>query len=66
MCPVKKRLANAPRVPVLIKVPNWPLLKPKLAFTSGNLGTQAIIKIAKTKKSTCSSLSSTFGETVFI
>jgi hypothetical protein len=48
---VKKRLAREPRVPVLSNVPNWPLLKPKLAFTSGNLGTQAMINIAKPKKS---------------
>jgi hypothetical protein len=48
--PVRKRLAKAPNEPVLISVPNCPLLRPRLVFTSGNLGIQAMMKTAKTKK----------------
>ena len=49
--PTVNSAASEPKAPKLNTEPKRPLFTPKLAFTSGNLGTQPIIPKPKRKKS---------------
>ena len=58
-CPTVSSATILPIAPMLRIDPNSPLVSCKLAFTSGNRGTQDIIKTPKRKKSALIRLSST-------